>query len=582
MALNPLDANHRQRLAKAVSFSHREIDKFNALRATTIQAYLGISPDIHSHSFTQKKQKKKMPQGNLLQMGGLAHQISLAFGEPRVTVNARTPENAGLADKLGPALNRYATLVDLGETHRNVAADSYFGYGIYKTGVGFLPPAAQVATGLEVGPCIWRVSQKHFLYDITADSWNKVAYAGDIYSMDLEDAQNVYPESADRLRTFTDANRLDSRTVLPRPTTGHSAEQLIWLVDLYFPQAGVIATWPVNADSFGHLEAEPIAVREYEGHWSGVYQVLNHLYSPDELVPVSQAESVKSLHFLFNDLLSLTSEQARNAKQHTLFQAGAFNDMKRIWDAKDRHPVSVQDPSRFAPFEIPGPSQSQTAYMSAMFNFFRELTPVFDQPQRAPTATQGELVRETTNAIIAEARRKDIRALQLVYYKLGHLMLNTNDLVLPATRPLRPGSQIPLDVTFSPDPTDGKIDDVDIQIDPFSIMPKFPEQKIAQITQAMQNITQAMQLAAQGAPINVEEVIALEAEYRDLPELRKIYEPADPLFQAKRQQSQQSAPRLGVGQYVRHNVSEKTTAGQLEKNLNQDISNNGQQPPQAG
>lgn len=578
--LNPLNPDHRLRFSRALENSHTELQRFARMRDSTVKAYLGVSPHAGDWDWSglEKKYRDSLPKGNLLQLAGLNMQIALAYGEPEFLSTARVPEQAGLAEKLGPALNRMAKLLNLGDVARDVAADSFFGYGIFKVGIGELPLSAQAATGLRVGPCVWRVGQNNFLYDISASNWDNVSYVGDSYPMALNDAQELYPHAADRLTSMSGTDQLDSKHVLARPSQFQTAEEEVWLVDIYFPQARLVATWLVQNESFRSVSDEPLSVREYEGHWSGVYQVLNHLYAPDELVPVAQAESVKSLHFLFNDLLHLTSEQARHAKVNPMYQTGADKDMRRLWDAADRRPVGVTDPSRFGLFEVPGPTQSQTAYMAAVMQMFKQFVPAADEPQRAPTATQGALMRQSTNAVIAEARRKFNRALQMVGYKLGYLLMGSDEITLPASKPLRPGSRVSVDISWNPaslEPRTARIDDFDIDIEPYSTIYRAPEERQQQLFAAVSQIVPLMQLQASGAPINMEEVLSTMAEYSRLPELKNWFEEVDPLHAAKRQSSRISAPRLGVGQYVRHNVSEKTDAGALEANLGQAMGDDG-------
>lgn len=546
------------------------------MRANTVHAYLGISsinPEgvNWNTSFAQQKYIRSLPKGNLIQQAALSQQIALAYGEPQFMTACRTPDQAGLADKLSPALNRMAMLLNLGETARNIAADSFFGYGIFKVGVGYMPLSAQAATGLRVGPCVWRVSQEQFVYDTFASSWDNVSYAGDDYLMPLSDAQEMYPNSADKLATMIDMDRLDQQHVLARPTRAYMPEEMVRLIDVYFPALRVVATWVIRNHNLKSVSDEPIAIRDYDGHWSGIYQVLSHLYSPDELVPIAQAESVKALHFLFNDLLDITSNQAREAKVNPIYQVGAEKDMIRVMNADDRKPVGVMNPTQFGSFEVPGPTQSQTAYMSALMQLFDKFVPTSDQPMLAPTATQAGLGRQTTNAVVAEARRKFNRVLQLVGYKLGHLLLNNNELTLPSARPLHAASTIQVDTTWRPahqDPRNGIIDDFDVAIDPFPLVYKSPEEKQQQLMQSIQVITQVGQARAMGTPISVEKTIDLLAGYGQ-PELKSLFEEADPAWGARAQQSRGSAPRLGVGQYTRTNVSEKTNEGQLTQNLTQ-------------
>jgi hypothetical protein len=574
--LNPLNARHRERLPRAFEHSFQELRKYSQVRDSTIRAYLGISRHTPEWDWygggANKKYEKSLPKGNLLQTAALSMQIALAYGEPEVLCTARNPDHYGMAFKLDPALNRMGKLLNLGDTARMIAADSFFGYGIYKVGVGRLPLSARAATGLSIGPCIWRVSQDDYIYDITAGHRDQCVFESDVYTMPVEDAIEQWPEHADRLQAMTDTDRLDSQHVLSRPSQMNAPELKVYLVDVYFPGSQCVCTWPIRHQSFGELANEPIGWQEYNGHWSGVYEVLNHLYSPDELVPVAQAESSKALHFLFNDLMEATANQARTAKVNPIYQAGADKDMKRIWDAADRYPVSVIDPSRFSTFEIPGPSQSQTSYMAAVMQLFKQMTPTMDEPQRAPTATQGTQVRETTNAIVGEARRKAHRSLQLVNYKLGDLLISDSNLVLPATKPVMPGSKVMVDATWNPphkEPRVGKIDDFEISIEPYPTQPRSPEERLALIFTLIERITAVMQARAMGSPINVEKLLGIMARYSGVPEINELFEELAPAEMAQRQQSQQTAPRVGVGQYVRENVSTKTDEGALTQNLNE-------------
>lgn len=585
MAVNPLNATHRIRLSRAVEESFRELQHYSRLRDITIKAYLGATPLNTGPEWAKttgwgrrgdSKYRKSLPKGNLLQAAGLGLQVALAYGEPQFLFKARMPEHIGLAEKLTAGVNRMVTLLNAGDTARNVAADSYFGFGIFKVGIGRMPLSAKATTGLTIGPNIWRVSQNDFIYDIHASDWhNKMAYIGDWYTTPLDEAQEMYPDHADRLAAMTDTERLDSRHVLPRSSNLASAEDEVRLIDLFFQDIGVVATWPLRGSSFGELANEPLMVREYNGHWSGIYEILNHLYSPDELVPIAQAESVKSFHFLFNDLMDKTSEQALNAKINHVYRKGNDTDMQNLWTAKDRFPVSttLMSPTEAQQlFEIPGPSQSQTAFMSAMFNFFKEFTPTFDEPARAPTATQGALERQTTNAIIGEARRKFNRSLQLVGYKMGHLLMKSNDMILSSSRPLHPGSKVSVDVSFLPsrdDPRVATVDDFDISVDPYSTKFRSPEERLQQLTAINREIIGVMQARASGAPINVEKVINTFAEYSGLPEVKEWYEEVDPLFQLQQRQGNTNIPRVGVGQYTRESVSTRTDGGEIQQNLEQ-------------
>lgn len=570
--INPNNPQHRDRMARSAEYAFTELTRFNSMRANTVRAYLGIAPSgcndwNWADETTESKYLENLPKGNLLQMSALGTQIALAYGEPQWLATARMPENIGTAESMEPGLNRMSLLLNLGETARNVAADSFFGYGIFKVGIGRLPLSAQVATGLRYGPCVWRVGQPNFLYDTTVASWDECAFIGDLYLMPLNEAQELYPNDADRLAEITDdMYRMDSARVMARPTRYASPEPMVQMFDCQIPGTKVVGTWPIRAYNMRSIAEPALTLRDYNGHWSGVYQVLSHLYSPDELVPIAQAESTKALHFLFNDILALTSEQARHAKVNPTYQAAAEKDMKKLWDAADRAPVAVMDPTRFGQWEVPGPTQSQTAYMAAIMALFKQMSFNLDaQLGLAPTsgtATQSTLINNRTDALIAEARRKFLRVMQLVGYKLGHLMMKDQNLYLPLHRQLAPGSKITIDVSWQPAarrPSNAIVDDFDINVEPISLKNRSGEERLQQIAQISNSIIlPALSAQANGLPISAERVIETAAKYSANPELRDWYEPVDPVYQQQKQESRFNSQRPDIGHYVRENVSTKT------------------------
>jgi hypothetical protein len=583
MAIDPLTTEGRGRLARAVEYSHQELEQYNRLRAHTIRAYLGVNgifPD--TEWMGDGEYEESLPKGNLLQMAGIGHQIMLAYGDPQWEPNPRTPEYTAVAERMGPAMNRTATLLDFGETHRNVAADSFFGYGIYKVARGRLPLSAQHATGLKFGPCIWRVPQPDFIYDITAKQWNDVQYQGDIYSMPLDEAIELYPEHAARLESVTD-ELYTPRSMTTKHLRDYTPTRMVQMIDLYFPgagpnQRGLVCTWPIRSTSFKDLSDEPIVAREWNGHWSGPYEVLNHLYCPDQIVPIAQAESVKALHILFNDLLELTSNQARNAKYNPTYQNGSEKDMASLWNADDRVPVGLNNPNDMGAFEIPGPTQSQTAYMSAVSQLFNKMA--FNVDQRlgsapsAGTATQEQILANAGDQLTGEARRKSNKSLQMVGFKLAHLILNDQQLSLPASRPLRPGSDINVDVSWVPlPPGSARVDDFDIPVDPFSTAMRTPEQKLALVQQLTPTLLQIAAMEAQGMPISFSNSLRLYAKFAGMNELLEIFSPANPAYMAAQDKSRQDASMgtLGKpnGDYTRTNRSERTGEGEMVQALTQ-------------
>lgn len=580
--IDPTSSVHLARLSRSADHAASQLNRYNRMRADTIYDYLGLSPFEPDYTWDRldgetSPYRRNLPKGNLLQLDAIASQIGMAYGEPQYLATARQPEHYGTADSLEPALNRMALLLNLGDIARKVAADSFFGYGIFKVGVGRLPAFARAFTGLEVGPCIWRVGQPDFIFDVTCrGQLDKCGFMGDIYTMPLDEAIEQYPQAADRLVEMKDEDWNDRRYSLNQHSQAYTPEPMVSLYDGFLPGTGVVATWVLRGHQMRSLADQPIGIRDFDGHWSGIYEILSHLYQPDDMLPIASAESVKAVSALFNDILALTSEQARNAKYNPTYHRGGEKDMAALWNASDRAPVAIDGSTEIGAFEIPGPTQSQTNYLGAVLSLFKTMT--FNLDARlglgnlGGTATESRLVNEQANALTAEMRRKFLRSLQLVGYKLGHLMMQDQSLFLPLSRQLIPGSQIRVDASWRPpdqQPRVAKIDDFDVSVDSYSLKIREPEQRLAQISQIEQQIIlPAMAAEAQGFPIDSREVLKTAAKYSGNPELLDWHSPVDPVRQQLKRDSATTAQRPDVGRYVRENVTEQTSDGDLGRALN--------------
>jgi hypothetical protein len=297
---------------------------------------------------------------------------------------------------------------------------------------------------------------------------------------------------------------------------------------------------------------------------------------PDNIVPVTQAESTKELHFLFNELADRVAEQARSAKVNPIYETGSQRDMELLEGADDRKPVGVSNIQKIGTWEKPGPSQSQTSYMLSSLQMFKEFSGNLDDTlglaPTAATATQSQLIRQSNNVRGAEARRRMDRLMEMVALKLAHLALHDKTLRLPMRS--RVGTtDFNIDASWLPPselPREREADDFQITIVPGSMAYRPPEARLAAMNEATGQIFQAMQLAGSGAPIDLEKFVELQADYRDLPELRDIYVGLLPDHAEQKESAQLGRMRdPNRGKYERVNSSERTNAGGLTQTMQQ-------------
>lgn len=580
--IDPSMPAHRSRLAKSLDHWWGEMDRYRKERRETILNY-AADPGASQGLGVDESQGKKRVWGNLIQMSALAHTIPLAYNNPGYKAIPISPEADAVAPRLQEFLNRWVSIIELGNTARMVAMDSYVGWGIIRTNVAKLPPRAAYAIGQVVGPYAKRISQDHFLLDGSATDWADVGYMGDLTDVPLDEALEFgpflefNPEGTANLEEFARQAVNDDSRIHTGAVRENTAQAMTRLVEVYFPAAGVTAIWPANDNRFGSVSDPPLLIRPFEGHHSGVYDVLSHLDVPDNLVPIAQSSSTKQLHFLFNELAEVTANQALEAKVNPVFEIGSERDMERLENADDRKPVGVSNIQKIGIHEKPGPTQGQTAYMLGTLSMFKEFSGNLDDTlglsPTAPTATQSQLIRQATGIRAADARRRMDAMMSLVGRKLAHLALVDHELTLPARQRLG-GTELDLDMSFvshADIPRPANADAFLIDVVAQSMEFRAPEARLAQLNEAVQVIFQAMTMVAQGAPLDMSKFVEMQADYRNLPELRDLFSQLLPEHEANRAAARDGNfdPNKPRGLYTRVNQSESTNSGDLTEQLTQ-------------
>lgn len=580
--IDPTLQAHRERLAKVADHWNREMDVYRKDRQETIVNYVGSMPWAKQMGIAATKRII----GNLIQQQGQAHAIVLAYNDPRYFVVPQMPDVEHIALRLDEWLARYVPLIGVGEIGRQIALDSYFGYGIVKVGIGFLPPGARNATGQVAGPMCWRVSQDNFGFDGSATCWGDVSYTYDLTCVPLDDARNFEPflaynaDEARKLEEFRDGNEATTARIKNQAAM-QTPQAMTRLVTFHFPHNNTEAIWPANDYQFSKVAGKPLLVRPYTGHHTGPTGVLSHLDIPDNLLPVACCESTKQLHYLFNELATITSNQAVEARKNPTYEVGSQRDIERWESTPDRRPLPVSNVQRTGMLEIPGPSPEQTAYMAAMQAMFKEFSAinmddVLGLAPTAGTARQSELIRQSTTIRAGEARRKMNRVMEGVARKLCHLALNDQQMEMPMRRPI-PRTNLSADVSWLPPskmPRRGSVDDYKVTIIDGSMEYRSAADRLSGLKEASAEIMQAAIAVAQGVPLDLERFIETQAKYRDLPELRDWYVGALPAYaDAKAAAGGSGGMRLNAdkpnGDYTRTNVSERTNAGGLMQALTQ-------------
>lgn len=575
---------HRNRLASSIAYWHNQMAIYGRERTETIMRLSGSRAFANSLGAPANRGDKSRVLGNLLQLDAQALQVLLAYGEPIYKIVANLAHADAVAPFLQEWINRYSSLLNLGDLARGIALDSYAGWGIAWVDNGLLPAGVRNYAGQIVGPCCYRVSQNDFGFDGDASQWQDVSYVYRVSYPSLNEARRYYaavgnPEVAASLQEFSLVSPGNTSRVQPHANKQAMADPKTRLIHVYLPGNDHIVTWPAHSIDFAQVNNEALHEEPYAGHHTGPAAVLSHLDIPDNLIPFAKCESTKRLDMLFNELGSLVTEQARNARYNPIYETGGQRDVQNILNAKDRTPVGVNNIAKIGSFSIPGPDQGQSNVWNATYALFKELSGNLDDvlglAPTAGTATQSNLIRQATGARGAESQRRMNRLMELIGRKLCHLVLRDPTHVLPMRRTV-PGTDISVDSSWGPwIPRNPNADDYCINIVPGSMSYRSSEQRLAALNGCMDRIFKAMSYAAQGFPVNIPYYIEVEADYNNLPELRKMCDQMLPNYQMEKASAQVSNSDKPNGQYQRTNVSERSNGGALTQAMTQFSSGEG-------
>jgi hypothetical protein len=576
--IDPHDPADVVQLSESMSYWYQEHARYRVKRREMILHHAGSEGAANSLGINNTKPMYV----NLQQMSAIAHMVALAYGEPRWQAVARVPAAENLEESAVAFLDRYSELVNLGDIARQLAMDSFFGYAIAAVGRGFLTPAARMATGMNVGPMCWRISQSNFMFDGDASQWDQTAWQAHFCFFPLKQIKTFQPfldynqEGVENLEEYTyNTDSADSGKI--HASGGRrSAMKMTRLVRVFLPFSNLETFWPANQSVFAGITGEPLFQTPFKGHHSGLYSVMNLLDIPDQLIPVTQSEGTLKLHTLFNELADITARQAVEAKFNPTYEIGSHRDAKRLETATDRKAVGLSSLNKVGSYEVPGPTQSQTAYMGSIFSLFKEaslnLDDVLGTGPTAKTVGQSQLIRQATGNVQAEKKRRMTRLLTNIGQKLLHLAMNDDDLYLPIRGTLG-NTDLPIDLSWLPysqSPRTRNADDLKLDLIPGSLEYRDPAMRLQQFNAAVKEILGAVSAALQGAPIDIPQFIELQAKYNDLPELRRVFAGVLQEYKQKKENAEISQQqREGVGEYVRHNVSEQSNQGALEQNLTQ-------------
>ncbi len=384
---------------------------------------------------------------NLIQVTAIASTAAVAYNAPRFCASFEDQRAKGFAARSEAAVNKYMEWIRYDDTLRQLILDARFGWGIRQIHLGESAFASDNALREAGVPQIERVEQPNFQWDGSVSRLSDSLFQASRYSMVLGDA--VKSERFDKALRQELKPLVQKGKGSDRHPEESSVEEMVELIDVYFPRERIVCTWPADQNEFVIEEGDPLCVNPWTLTRDGPYSVLALCPSPGRLIPVSPMDAIENLFLLFNQLWRSMAWEALNEKVIYTYEGGNEDEVSRMLHGKNRDFVRAQK-DRVGMFEIKGVSQSKSAFTGQALALAKEAGGNVDFKAglgpSSGTAAQDQMISQRVGIMEAEERRLIQEFVSRDGDDVYHMLFDDPNLIIPATREVEDGLQDRRDV----------------------------------------------------------------------------------------------------------------------------------------
>jgi len=577
------------RLCAALARSRLVLRKPREERVWMTRQYVG-------NHWSEEGTRNEVPLNLLAAYCGIVGRKLIA-NNPRVMLSTARRDSKPVVRAMESWCNKEITRMNLQNTLQRVVLDGLFSIGICKVGIATPADASLVGWGIGAGePFAQRVDLDDFVFDIHARDFDEAGFIGHRVRVPLRSVidSNIYGKgkqdltvSEDKLYNMEGDERI---SVLGRTTmAGGDTEEFEDMVDLwevYLPRHRLVITLADN-QVIGALGNEvsrdrkfgkALRIQRWLGPSRGPYHLLGFMPVPGNSMPKAPCQDLLPLHEAINRQLRKLIRQADRSKQVTAVQGGATEDGKRVIDASDGDGIRVDNPEKVRDllfgqinqnlFQLWGALREAFSWMAGNLEIMGGLGP------QSKTATQDEMLNANSSATISDMQDKVVRLTSNVLESLCWYWHHDPQRIMRVTQSVEGFPEFSRQQAVHPAGRGGPgrlardvaFEDMDVQIDPYSLQHQTPQGRLTQINQIVQSIIVPMMplLQQAGVQFDVQAYLKKVGMYLNMPDLADILTIGEP----PQMQSQGSAgppspgmPAETTRNYVRRSNGGATTRG---------------------
>ncbi len=517
----------------------------------------------------------------------------LVSANPRVMLSTWQKPNQAAVGAMQEWVNEELENMNFAETEARCVTSALYSIGVVKVGIAMPANAAHKNWDLKVGePYAEEVLLDDFVFDMHARTFEEVGYIGHRYRVPLEFIKDskLYTKERLKLQAQPDAqfNREGDERIGVLGRSFYSDQEdyghFVDLWEIYDPLRKLIITLP---DQFmngpmggGEMGTEPLRVVDWVGPDGGPYHILRlGNIVPGNCMPAAPLQNLKDLHDPVNNILRKLIRQAQRMKEVLVVGNGSTEDAKRIEDANDGDIIRADNPDLSKETSFGGPNPEIFQLMGTLQQLFSWAAGNLDllgglSPQ-SKTATQDKMLNENSSSLIMSMQEQVVTHARSVVKSLCWYWWYHPKKVMDTT--YKPAGmeeyQIPRSVypaQFQGDvplKRTGRLSDMKVRVDPYSLQGQTPQSRMAAVMQIMQQLVIPMLpvLQQQGNSVDFGELVNMLAKYSDLPDLLKIVKTFEAPQQSTPDQSADSPPKPGQTErtYNRISQSNETSANKM-------------------
>lgn len=502
-----------QKLRTAVDWSVKQLATPRAKRVEAVRQYVG------SH-YSDGGADRRVPT-NFLELAVTIYSRQLAARAPKALISTGVSSLRPFARNMEIAVNQIPDEIGLGETLRRAVMEAMFSWAVVKVGIS---PSGKSISGVEYGePFVDLVSIDDYFLDMSAKSRRAVQFEGNDYWIPLTAARSMYNGKDGQIEP--DAHTVvgdQGETRAQSVTVAEGAELLddmVWVRDVWIPRTSKLVTYGVKS---GRI----LGIVDWDGPDHGPYHTLGFSDVPGNVLPLPPVALWRDLHELGNALFRKLARQAESKKTVAAFAGGDDNAVETLKKAGDGEGIAYNGtkPEQIVVGGIDAPTLAFYLQCRDLFSYFAgNLDSLGGLAPMTETVGQDKLLSEAASSRLKSMGEATVDFAKGIFRSLAWYMWTDPVRQRTIRKPVR-GTDITVELTWTPETRDGDFLDYNFDIDVYSMQDDSPALKLQKIGIVLEQYVFPVlpQIEAQGGRIDFQRLLELVSRLSNVPELSDL------------------------------------------------------------